>query len=209
MWSAYCPQEHDVLHCRAAFQPVGPQYVLVHAVIALQIKDFAISLAEIHGTPLRPACPCPSYWQHSYPTCQSLLLAQPVNFLRVHAVPLSRSSMKTLNSTGPTTDRQTRTQIKAAILSKSRKHSKTQFMLSWFLEIVFIIDFLLYFQDYVKKPNMPNDSLLVVKVSVLPFLQISTQKLWWSSVPLTICFPAALRSWQCHHKPIWKKYNSP
>lgn len=51
-WSAYCPQDPEVLHCRAVFQPVGPQYVLVDAVIALQIKDFVISLAELHEIPL-------------------------------------------------------------------------------------------------------------------------------------------------------------
>lgn len=75
-----------------------------------------------------------SLWMtiHSYLVYQSFLPVPPLNLLRVQSVPFSRPLMKTLNSTGPTIDRLTTTEITAATSSKPRKLSKTNCVVSEF-----------------------------------------------------------------------------
>ncbi|KAK4832711.1 hypothetical protein QYF61_025172 [Mycteria americana] len=48
--------EHDpqVLFCQAAFQLGGPQHVLVHGIVPLQVQDFALPLVEPQEVPVSP-----------------------------------------------------------------------------------------------------------------------------------------------------------
>ena len=45
-------QDPQVLFCKAAFQMVGPQPVLLSGVIPTQMQDFAFSLVELREIPL-------------------------------------------------------------------------------------------------------------------------------------------------------------
>ena len=47
-------QDPHVLFCKAAFQPVGPQHVLVDGVVPPQVQDFALPLVEQHEAPVSP-----------------------------------------------------------------------------------------------------------------------------------------------------------
>lgn len=47
-------QDPKVHLCRAAFQPVGPRYVLVHGVVPPQMHDFSLPLVEPNEIPCCP-----------------------------------------------------------------------------------------------------------------------------------------------------------
>ena len=47
-------QDHQGLFCKAAFQPFGPQPILVHEVIPLQVQDFVFSFDGLHEIPVSP-----------------------------------------------------------------------------------------------------------------------------------------------------------
>ncbi|KAK4832345.1 hypothetical protein QYF61_021874 [Mycteria americana] len=61
------PDPH-VLFCKADFQPVGRQHVLVHGITLPQVQDLAFASAEIHEVPISP-------------------FVQPVRSLRIEAKP--------------------------------------------------------------------------------------------------------------------------
>ncbi|KAK4811113.1 LOW QUALITY PROTEIN: hypothetical protein QYF61_016399 [Mycteria americana] len=44
-------QDTQVFFCKAAFQLVGPQPVLVHGIIPPQVQDLALPLVELHEVP--------------------------------------------------------------------------------------------------------------------------------------------------------------
>jgi len=47
-------QDPQILSCLAAFQLGGPQHLLVHGFIHLQVQDFAVLLFELHEVPDSP-----------------------------------------------------------------------------------------------------------------------------------------------------------
>lgn len=44
---------HQDGFCKAVFQLVGPQHILVHGVVPHHVQEFAVHLVELHETPVR------------------------------------------------------------------------------------------------------------------------------------------------------------
>ena len=89
--------------CKAAFQLVGPQHVLVHGVILLQVQNSAFHFAELHKVPVGPFLQpvhVPLKEQHSHLVYQLLPAVLCASSLRVHSVPSARSIIKMLISIG-------------------------------------------------------------------------------------------------------------
>lgn len=92
----------------AAFHLGGPHHVLVPGVVPPQVRDFALSLVELHEIPASPFLYLPRcLWMAAQPFC--VLDASPTsvssaNSLRVYVVPSCRSSLETFNRTGASTN---------------------------------------------------------------------------------------------------------
>ena len=88
----------QVIFCKAAFQTVGTQHILVHGVI---IWTGWTSWGSC--VPISPACQSPCGWEHNLlvlsgtPPC----FVSSEDLLRVHSGPSSRSLMKMLSSIDP------------------------------------------------------------------------------------------------------------
>ena len=92
----------------SAFQPLCPQPVAMPRVVVSRVQDLALGLCE-----LQPDGPSPLD-SLSRSLCRAFLpsgrltlapnLVSSVNFLMMHPMPSSRSSIETLNRAGPNTD---------------------------------------------------------------------------------------------------------
>ncbi|KAK4823633.1 LOW QUALITY PROTEIN: hypothetical protein QYF61_004366 [Mycteria americana] len=100
-------QHPQVLFHWATFQPLFPKPVALHGVVVTQVQDPALSLVEPHTTGLSPLIqpvqiPL-AFVPSSRPTLPPNLVSS-ANLLRVHSMPSSRSFIKVLNRTGPSTE---------------------------------------------------------------------------------------------------------
>jgi len=99
----FIPHHPQVLILRAALNPFIAQLVLIAGVALTQVQDLALGLVEpheVHTGPLLKLVQVPLDGIPSAP----LRLVSSADLLRVHSILLSRSQMKILNSTGPSTD---------------------------------------------------------------------------------------------------------
>jgi len=86
----------------------APKPVLVPGVVLPQVQDPALALVELHQVPLCPTLqPVQVSLMAAQPSGVSTTppsLVSPADLLRVHSNSSSRSLMKKLNKTGPSTD---------------------------------------------------------------------------------------------------------
>ncbi|KAK4817624.1 LOW QUALITY PROTEIN: hypothetical protein QYF61_021527, partial [Mycteria americana] len=100
-------QHPQVLFHWAAFQPLFPKPVALHGVVVTQVQDLALSFVEPHTIDLSPWIQPVQVPLAFLPSSRSTLphnLVSSANLLRVHSIPLSRSLIKILNRTGPSTE---------------------------------------------------------------------------------------------------------
>ncbi|KAK4825953.1 LOW QUALITY PROTEIN: hypothetical protein QYF61_003471 [Mycteria americana] len=100
-------QHPQVLFHQAAFQPLFPKPVALHGLVVVQVQDLALGLVEPHTIGLGPWIQPVQVPLQSLPALKSTLppnLVSSANLLRVHSIPSSRSLIKILNRTGPSTE---------------------------------------------------------------------------------------------------------
>ncbi|KAK4823665.1 LOW QUALITY PROTEIN: hypothetical protein QYF61_005017 [Mycteria americana] len=96
-------QHHQVLF----YRPLFPKPVALHGVVVTQVQDLALSLLESHKIGLGPSIQPIQIPLAFLPSSRSTLphnLVSSANLLRVHSIASSRSLIKILNRTGPSTE---------------------------------------------------------------------------------------------------------
>ncbi|KAM9656645.1 uncharacterized protein ACIBXB_008917 isoform 1-T1 [Morphnus guianensis] len=102
------PAHPQVLFCWAAFQPLFPKPVVLHGVAVTKCRTWhlallnLIQLASAHRSSLSRSL-CRAFLPSSRSTLPPNLVSS-ANLLRVHSNPSSKSSIKILNRTGPSTE---------------------------------------------------------------------------------------------------------
>ena len=90
------------------FQPLCPKPVALPGVVVTKVQDPAFGLVEFHPIGLSPATqpvqtPCRAFLPPNRSTLLPMLVSS-THLLKVHSMPLPRSSTKILNKTGLSTD---------------------------------------------------------------------------------------------------------